>query len=237
LTIAATSLTGAPSQRRSHNPENRRSAKGLTVSKLANVQLQQLFQLARQLLALEPQMIDGSDLLERFHGVFGITAMSLFDAATEELYTSGPMAREGEERTRAACFSGRDVDDPRAAITIRCLTAGGRTTGAIAFQGLEDAENTAEPLLSLVAALHERMRVRRKLGDELRNGLTAILAAAGGLREAGALSAAQFDMALMVEEEASRLAHVISWIARTDQDEAHRRSSNGEFGSREKAEE
>lgn len=184
-------------------------------------------------------MVDGSDLLAPFHGVFGIVAICLFDAATEAFFTSGSIARDLEGRTRAACIGGKDADDPRAAVTIRCLTAGGRITGAIAFQGLEDPEQTAGPLISLVAALHERTRVRRKLGDDFKNGLTAILAAAGGLREAGPLSSAQSEMARMVEEEASRLANLISWvdrISRIDQEEAPPRGGGGASGSLEKSE-
>ena len=203
------------------------------MSRLSKVRLHQLFQLAQHLLVLEPQMVDGGDLLEPFHGAFGITAVCLFDAATETYYARGSLAPQWEARTRAACASGKDADDAGTGVIIRCLVAGGRITGAVAFQGLEDPEQTTGPLLALITALHERTRVRRKLGDEFKNGLTAILTAAGGLREAGPLTAAQSEMTRMVEEEASRLAGVISWvdrIARMDQEGGHHGAGDAEFG-------
>jgi hypothetical protein len=235
LEIAATTLPGAPLLRRSHTiPLNIDVPKGVNVSRLSKVRLYQLFQLAQHLLVLEPQMVDGGDLLEPFQGVFGITAICLFDAATDAYYARGSLAQEWEGRTRAACVTGKDADE--AGVTIRCLSVGGRIAGAIAFQGLEDPEQTTGPLLSLITALHERTRVRRKLGDEFKNGLTAILTAAGGLREAGPLTAAQSEMARMVEEEASRLAGVISWvdrIARMDQEGGHHGTADEEFDSEE----
>jgi hypothetical protein len=188
--------------------------KGRKVSKLSMVRLHQLLQFAEHLLVLEPHIVDGVDLLKPFHNVFGgvlgIRAICLFDAATETFYTSGSVARELEERTRRACRSGKAADDPEAGITIRCLSAAGRITGAVAFLGLEDAEKTAGPLLSVLAVLHERTRVRHKLGDELKGGLSAIMVAAGGIREAGPLSDVQSEMARIVEEEAARLAGIIS---------------------------
>ncbi len=192
------------------------------MSELSKVRLHQLFQLAQHLLVLEPNITDGTELLTPFKGVFGITAICLFDARTETVYRIGSATPELESLTRNACLSGKDNDDPASAITIRCIRANGRITAVIAFKGLKDPEQTVEPLIALVAALYERTRLRRQLGDEFKNRLTAILAAAGGLREAGPLSPVQLEMARMVEEEASRLGNLISWvdrIARLDQGE------------------
>jgi K+-sensing histidine kinase KdpD len=175
---------------------------------------------------VEPHIADGNELLQPFKGMFGITAICLFDERAEAFYRAGSVADELEGATRSACQTGKDEDDPGSGIIIRCLRAASRITGAIAFKGLKDPEQMAEPLISLVAALHERTRLRRKLGDEFKNGLTSILAAAGGLREAGPLSAVQLEMARMVEEEASRMGSLISWvdrIDRLDQGEIHPR--------------
>lgn len=196
------------------------------MSELSKVRLHQLFQLAQHLLVAEPRIEYEGELLPLFKGTFGITAVCLFDAGTEAFYKTGSAAGDLEDRTRTACLTGRDADNPGDGVTIRCLRAANRITGAIAFKGLKDPEQTAEPLISLVSALHERARLRRKLGDELKNGLTSILAAAGGLREAGPLSTAQLEMARMVEEEASRLGGLISSvdrIGRLDQGEIHPR--------------
>jgi two-component system, OmpR family, sensor histidine kinase KdpD len=216
------------------------------VSAQTNMRLYRLFQLAQRLLVLEPQIAEGTSLVEPFQGVFGATAICLYDAVTDRAYSIGPTSGELEGRARAAYTAGQDQDDPAAGIAIRSLTTQGRTTGAIAFHGLENPRLTAVPLAALAAALHEGIRLRREtaqaavaaevdafrlatfdvLGSECKNALTTILAATGGLREAGPLRAEQLEMARMVEEEASRLGHLISrldWIARLDQGEVYPR--------------
>jgi two-component system, OmpR family, sensor histidine kinase KdpD len=214
------------------------------VAKLSKVRLSRLLQLSQQLLVWEPQIAEGGCELEPFRGVFGITGICVFDADTAELYSMGTSGSELEGRTRAAYAAGKDEDDPVTRVTIRRL--GNRVTGAVAFQGLEDPRVTAEPLTSLATAVYYRTRLRRKaqetaapaevlefpstifgpLGEELKNSLATILAATGGLREAGPLSATQVEMARMVEEEASRLGSVVSCldrISRLDQQEARPR--------------
>jgi signal transduction histidine kinase len=208
--------------------------KGAGVAKLSKVRLTRLLQLSQQLLVWEPQVTEGSsNLLEPFRGVFGIAGICLFDADKGVLYSTGSSGSELEGRTRAAYAAGRDEDDPDAGVTIRCLATSGRITGAIAFQGLENPRETAEPLTSLAAALCESTRLRQKvpaglptvspstlfdaLGEELKNSLATILAATGGLREAGPLCVAQMEMARMVEEEAARLGTVVSCLDRISQ--------------------
>jgi len=219
------------------------------LAKLSKVRLHRLFQLAQQLLMVEPRVVEGSELLEPFLGVFGITAVCLLDAGTAGLYVAGSPGSELESRTRAAYINDRDEDDPVTGIATRRVASGGRITGAISFEGLEDPQLTAEPLISLVAALRERSCFRHKanevkvtaeieafrsavlkvLGDEVKNTLTTILAATGGLREAGPLRTAQLEMARMVEEEASQLGTVISWldrIMRQDEEKVQPRMDN-----------
>ena len=210
------------------------------MSALSKVRLYRLFQLAQQLLVLEPQAAEGHALVEPFLGVFGITAICLYDAKRDDASSVGDPSGELMGPTRASYPAGQDQNDTAAGLTIRCLITDGRTIGAIAFKGLEDPHVTAEPLVALAAALHQGIRLRREaaeaaiapeadtfrsaiyevLGGECKNALTTILAATGGLREAGPLRAEQLEMARMVEEEASRLGGLISrldWIARLDQ--------------------
>ena len=201
---------------------------------LSKARVYRLFQLAQQLLVLEPKLEAGGALLDPFLGVFGTTAICLFDASTTGFFTIGSSTTQLEDQTREAYIAGQDVDDRNAGITTRRLIAGGRITGAIGFEGLEDPQLTAAPLASLAAAFHERARLRHQtseaavaaeieafrsaifdvLGDQFKNALTTILAATGGLRKAGPLSAEQSDMASVVEEEASRLGSVISRLDR-----------------------
>ncbi len=212
------------------------------VSKLSKEQLAALFKLALQLLALEPQITELSDLIAPFEGVLGITALCVLDASTGRICTIGTVGGELKDQTHATYVAGSDQDDVSADVVIRRLVTRGRIVGAIALKGLQDSTVTAEPLILLAANVLDRARLLRisteatvsmeidafraanldVLIGECRNSLATILAATGGLRELGPLLSEQLDMAILVEEEASRLGSVISrldWTARLDRGE------------------
>jgi two-component system, OmpR family, sensor kinase len=208
------------------------------VSKLSKMRLDRLFSLAQQLLASEPRVEQESSWAEPFQGLFGISAICLYDGSTGTASKIGAVDGELEDLTRTTYIAGIEQDDPAASLVIRPLiggeTGGSRIVGAAGLRGLQDPEVTAGPVIALLAALAERAGLRRKFTEEavaveleafratvfdtLRseciNALTTILTAAGGIREAGPLRAEQLEMAGIVEEEASRLGSVVSWLDR-----------------------
>ncbi len=178
------------------------------LAKLQKERLDRLYRLAQQLLAMEPEMVVGARFLEPFEGVFGLTAACIFDPVTAEAHTIGQARRGLVERTREAYIFEQDFDDRESGIAARRLQVRGRITGAIGFEGLEDPELTAGPLVALAATLQERTRAFRDASDsaaaaqveiyrtaildalahEFKTPLATILAAAGGLGEAGPLA-------------------------------------------------
>jgi two-component system sensor histidine kinase KdpD len=196
--------------------------------------LDRLYRLSQQLLAMKPEP-PGTKFLEPFCGVFGITAVCMFDADTVELHMAGYSQEGLADRTRNAYVSGRDTDDRASGISVRRLQVEGRTTGAIGFEGVaEDAELISGPLATLAATLLERTRAVREAGEaaaaaqtevyrsavldalahEFKTPLATILAAAGGLREAGFLKPNQLELAEMIETEAARLGGLTSRLLR-----------------------
>jgi len=204
------------------------------VSELQKDRIDRLYHLAQQLLALEPEMAVGERLLQPFAGVFGTRAVCIFDADRGDLHTLGRSRSHLPERTRAAYFQEQDSDDPASQVSVRCLRVGGKTTGAMGFEGLEDPELTAGPLISLATASQERTRAFQKasesaaaaqtevyrsaildaLAHEFKTPLATILAAAGGIRETGSLRAEQLEMTETVESEALRLGSLTSRLLR-----------------------
>src|SRR5215510_14505679 len=61
-----------------------------------------LYRLAQQLLATKPEATGSTQFPELFVGVFGSTAVCLFDAETAELHVAGSPRRDLENRTRDA---------------------------------------------------------------------------------------------------------------------------------------
>lgn len=209
-------------------------------AKFANLQkdrLDRLYKLSQQLLALEPKATMTETFLEPFHSLFGVTAICAFDAETAEVHLVGVSQFELPRKTREAYISGHDLNDPVSHVSARCLRSSGsaKMAGAIGFEGLADPEETTGSLAALTAALVERTKAFREatvavaatqaeeyrsavldaLAHEFKTPLATILAAAGGIREAGALSRQQEEMAETVESEAVRLNSLTSRLLRT----------------------
>lgn len=195
----------------------------------------ELYELAQQLLALDPEGMGGVNFLQPFCGAFSVTAVCLFDATTTELHMAGDVREELKEKTRQAYYRQWNQDDHDYKISVRCIRVGERTKGAIGFDGLEDPGLTAGPLTALAAALLERLHAFRNasqasaaaqteayrslildaLAHEFKTPLATILAAAGALREAGSLGPEHLEMAETVESEAARLGRLTTRLIRT----------------------
>jgi two-component system sensor histidine kinase KdpD len=197
--------------------------------------LDRLYRLSQQLLALDPEEASGRPFLEPFHQLFGVTALCVIDADTAELHVVGDSQFGLAAKTRGAYILGEESNDPDSPVFVRCLRVRGKVTGAIGFEGLKDAAETSGSLAALTTTFVERTKAFRKasvaaaaaqtavyrsalldaLAHEFKTPLATILAAAGGLREAGPLASAQEEMADTVENEAARLGSLTSRLLRT----------------------
>jgi two-component system sensor histidine kinase KdpD len=201
-----------------------------------------LYELAQELLASDPNVTLGTDLLKPFRSRFKLGAVCLFDAITAQLQLDGESLDHLAEETRTAYISRRNFQDGDSGVAVRLLRNGNHIIGAIGFEGLRDVELTAEPLAALAAVMMERTREFRRashaaavtevemfrgavldaLAHEFKTPLATIITAAGGLREGGPLRPEQRELAEVVESEASRLGQLSSRLlrlARLDRDE------------------
>lgn len=225
-----------------------------TAAKVQKDRLDRLYQLARQLLALQPDEATGEKLLEPFRRIFGVTAVCVFDASTGEGHLVGESRRQLADQTRDAYILGRDTDDAGGNVSVRRLQSGSVVTGAIGFEGLRDGVELGAPLAALTAVLLERIRsfqsataasaatqveayrsaILDALAHEFKTPLATILTAAGGIREAGPLTSDQSEMAETVETEASRLGRLTSRllrVARLDREEIRPRMERVDVAS------
>jgi len=204
-------------------------------SRLQHENLKRLYDVAQQMLALDPDASDGSNFLEPFRQVFGLKAVCLFDAARSELYLAGQAQADLEKKTGEAFIHGKGGDDREQGITTQVIRVGGKATGAIGFEGLKDQELTAGPLAALAAAHLERTHslahatrsaaaaqvesyrsaILDALAHEFKTPLSTIMAAAGALREVRSLGPDHREMAETVESEAARLGRLTSRLIRT----------------------
>lgn len=198
--------------------------------------LDRLYRLSHELLHLEPDAATTGDrLLDPFRRLFGVTAICLFEAEAMQGRVWGDTETALANQTRDAYIRGMDLDEPASATLVRCLRVGGHLSGAIGFHGLKEPADTASALAALTATFLERTKafhdastaaaaaqaevyrsaILDALAHEFKTPLATILAAAGGIREAGPLEPAQMEMADTVESEATRLGNLASRLLRT----------------------
>ena len=202
---------------------------------LQQKKLERLYLLAQQLLALKPDAGEKGNFLEAFVGVLGIRAACLFEAVSADVYIVGQAHSDLETKTGEAYLHACDSDDCGNGIAVRCIRIGGRTVGAIGFEGLEDPNLMAGPLAALATAHLERRHsfahasraaataqaesyrtaILDALAHEFKTPLATIMAAAGALRDANGLGPNHREMAETVESEASRLGRLTSRLIRT----------------------
>lgn len=203
-------------------------------SRVERDRTESLYTLAQELLALEPKTTIDVSCLEPFRRLFELRSICLFDGDTGELFTLGESRASLSDRTGAAYMTEKDADDRLMRVSTRCLRVAGKTRGAIGFEELEDLGVAAGPLAALAATFLERVRALRSasvaavtaqseayrsaildaLAHEFKTPLATILAAAGGLHEAGPLGPEQMEMTERVESEAARLGQLTSRLLR-----------------------
>ncbi len=197
--------------------------------------LQRLYEFSQTVLALEPTLKGGSQVLESLCGTFDIKAACLFDGLEDEVYVAGEPSDDLEKKTGQAFIHSKNYDDFQRRLAARCMRISGRTIGAIGFEGLDDPDLMAGPLAALVAAHLERTRsfqhasqatataqtesyrsvILDALAHEFKTPLSTILTAAGALREAASLGPQHHEMTEIVESEAARLSRLTTRLIRT----------------------
>jgi two-component system sensor histidine kinase KdpD len=196
--------------------------------------LEGLYEVTRQLLALGPETDITLRLLQTIQKVFALDAVCLYDTSTGEARIEGTSRCELAHKTRNACLSDLDGDDPVTGVSVRLLRALGTTTGAMGFEVLYDPALSAGALSALAVAAIERVRAFRDasnaaaaaetevfrgiildvLAHEFKTPLAMISTAAGSIRESGPLRHDQLEMAETIETEASRLGNLTSRLLR-----------------------
>ena len=211
-----------------------RSRAEASESKLQRANMESVYKVSQELLALAPPTVAGPALLQPFLSAIDVAAVCLFDAATLECYVAGFSCGELEARTREAFISGQDAVHSELGIVVQSLRARDKIYGSIGFEGLRNPHATAPALASLAAAALERARAFRSattsaahaeaeifraaildaLAHEFKTPLATILTAAGGLRVRESAMPEQAALAEMIETEASRLGDLTTRLLR-----------------------
>jgi two-component system sensor histidine kinase KdpD len=203
-------------------------------AKLRRANMERLYKLGQELLALPEGTALGPAILRPILSAFDLAAVCVFDAGTLGSYGVGTSRADLAAKTRSAFISERDAAYPEDGVVVRCLRARHAILGAVGFEGLNNPELTAAPLTALVTAAVERSRSFQSAADaaahaqaellrsaildalahEIKTPLATILTAAGGIRAAGSMQPQQAELTEMIETEASRLGELTSRLLR-----------------------
>lgn len=195
--------------------------------------LAHLYEASQRILVLRSDHDAIPLLLRTVREVFGLRAMCLFDGTDAEIYVEGESERLAQQ-TRGRYMMGHDNEEHDLRISARCVYREGRLVGALGFDGLRDPDLTLGPLVTLITATLERAHATQVadraaaeakaevlraavldgLAHEFKTPLAIIVAAAGGIRETGPLSADQHELAESIEEEAARLGQLTTRLLR-----------------------
>jgi len=216
LTFEATALTISRLQGREMRVEREAA--------LNRTGMEQLYELSRNSLLLDLRQPPGPQLSVLIHRIFGVSAVSLFDANLSRQDRMGDW-EAGEEDLAKDCFL-RDTsqDDAGSQTWQRILRSGPGHVGALVVRGKlntlvvdalaalaaividryqwfekEDRAETAKKSEQLRAAVMDA------LAHEFKTPLTAVQTASSGLLELGGLTERQCNLVTLIDAEAVRL--------------------------------
>jgi two-component system sensor histidine kinase KdpD len=157
-----------------------------------------------------------------------------FDAESGRLTIEGESLHGLAAQTQEACLHNIDSQEKDRELYIQCLHHGGKTTGALGFEGGFEDESIPLALSVLAVTAIERIHAFRHAGraaadaeaemlrsaildafaHEFKTPLASILAAAGGLRETSVQPGEQ-ELVDIIENQALRLSHLATRLLRT----------------------
>ena len=197
--------------------------------------MEELYQLSRRTLLMNPQQSPGPQIVAQIRDVVGVDAVALFDAARAHLDSAGPQVEELEVLARATYVQDRNQNPDTAGAWCRVLRQGAKSTGAIVLHGAGLNALMADAIASLAAIALERVRSFEKqshaeaarqseqlrsavldaLAHAFKTPLTAIRTASSGLLEAGGLDSTQADLVSLIDEESEKLTTLSTRLLQT----------------------
>ncbi len=206
---------------------SRLSARGLRTAKEAAIhraEMEQLYELSRSSLLLDLHEPPGPQLCVLIQRIFDARAVAIFDMNLGRQDRVGDWCGDEEHLAKECYLRGTAQDDLQAQVSERILHAGTRLVGGLVVRG-KLSPLVVDALAALAAiALNQhrsfeneeraesakrseelRTAVLDALAHELKTPLTAVQTASSGLLEFGGLTGRERELAMLIDESASRL--------------------------------
>jgi two-component system sensor histidine kinase KdpD len=197
-------------------------------------QVRDLYEFTRRTLEMNPQLEPGPQLAELVHEIFALEAVAIFDAELHQVYSAGYWEVDPRELVQNVYYFGTSDDDEETGLGRRVIRLGSAPIGSMVVRG-DASPLTNNAIASLMALVFDRYRafanesrieterrteqlrstVLDSLAHAYKTPLTAIRAASTGLSEMGHLSAAQAELAALIDEQAGLLGNLTTRLLTT----------------------
>jgi two-component system sensor histidine kinase KdpD len=187
-------------------------------------QMRDLYEFTRRTLQMNLHEEPGPQLARLVQEIFALEAVVLFDADLHQIYQAGSWNLDPQDLVQNVYYFETSNDDPETGIGRRVLRLGAVPIGSLVVRG-DTGPLTNDAIASLIAITFDRYRgfaneshieaerraeqlratVLDSLAHAYKTPLTAIRAASTGLGEMGRLSAAQFELVALIDEQTDAL--------------------------------
>jgi len=207
-------------------------------------EMERLYAVSRAILLIDPSQEVGKQMANHIARVFDLRAVALLDRLTQEIIRAGPEdLPEIDDRLREAALQGTSFQDPVQQTTLTAIRLGGEPIGSLAICGTLLSDAAMQALSNLVAIGLEKVRAQEAasraeaarqseelkstlldaIAHDLKTPLTSIRAATTALLSGSvAKPEEQRELLTVVDEEANRLARLVTDAIQTARIEAGR---------------
>lgn len=188
---------------------------------------------------LNPHRKPGPQLVDLVQSIFDVDAVAILDLDLRETYQTGDWADNLEAILKNISLFETTSEDPETGLIRRVLKMGQLPVGAMLLRG-ESTAQAADAIAAMVSITFDRYhafasesrsesarqteQMRTTVLDSLAHAyktpLTAIEAASSGLAAMGSLTAPQFELVSLIEEQADYLTQLTNRLLRTARLEA-----------------
>jgi two-component system, OmpR family, sensor histidine kinase KdpD len=197
-------------------------------------EMERLYALSRAILLTDTAQPIAKQIAHEIARTFDFPGVALFDRSTGEIYRAGPEdIPETDDKLRETAVQGTQFQDGVPPVVVTAIRLGGEPIGSLAFRGAILSDTALQSLSNLVAVGLVRVRAQEAanlakaarqseelkstlldaIAHEFKTPLTSIKAAAGALlAEPPAESPEQRELVTIVDEEADRLARLVTEV-------------------------
>ena len=216
-------------------------------------EMERLYALSRAILLTDPSGAAAEQIARQIAHTFGSLGVALYERGADQIHRAGPEDLPGvDDKLRNAALEGTQFQDPASHVVVTSIRLGGDPIGSIAIRGEPLSDTALQALSNVVAIGLEKARSQEAanraeaarqsqelkstlldaIAHEFKTPLTSVKAAATSLlSQSVPPPPEQKELLTIIDEEADRLARLVTEALQTARVEAGKLQLNRELHS------